>query len=466
MHTAVASGLLSKQHRFDPLKACPAALHEVLDSSAFMSNGQASVPTGSFVSTSSASPFFSPSAEKTGIAWADKAVIRKALDRSDPSLISQSWQGFWALCNHSLVFRIVRRGVVEYDWHVALHHYTDSAVVALPVALRSPPAHASSSEMDIEPLQTFPVAIAVTDMSEVTAFRIVWRSWTWQVQTFPGALGLWSPAVRGFRAGPPPPPEGVLRVCAKAGWWSLGRGILDKVAAHLGIEAQSDGEMFGLLWRLTQTVMGDLSDDAILDLLRHRQKHLSQRTNFSHELLSIDEAMTCLEESEQQELRRQQQEVKERQAERRSFRESYREREAAVRQSSATSSAAKKAAAKLPWKGPRQMPPLASLTHAVAKELMPPSPPKSWLWRAHTQGAWMSRVLDLPVCSRSDSSHGGGMNSLKLVLQDAWRQWLTVQGWAESACPIAGMFDVVDPRRSTPAGHSAPNPQVASSSGA
>lgn len=248
-------------------------------------------------------------------------------------------------------------------------------MLALPVALHSPPSYESGSEVYIEPLESFFVAIAVTEMSEVIASRIVWRSWTWQVQTFPGAFGLWSPAVRGFRAAPP---EGVLRVCAQAGWWSLGRGIFGKIAAHLGLEAQSDGDMFGLLWRLTETIMGDLADDGILILLRHRLKHLSQRTDFSHELLSIDEAMTCLEESDQQEWRRQHHEAKERHAEQRSFRESYRERKVAALQAGAKSGAATKAAAKLPWKGPKQMPPpLALLTHAAAKELMPPSPPQS-----------------------------------------------------------------------------------------
>ena len=163
----------------------------------------------------------------------------------------------------------------------------------------------------------------------------------------------------------------------------------------------------------------------------------------------MDEAAVVLDESDQAEVRRHQAEAKEHKQEENKFIEQYRSQSASVRISSAKTAAQKKAATKVAWKGRRSMPPLGQLSQAEGKKLMPPSPPQSWLWRANRAGAWCSRVSDLSACQRSDSAHGGEEAALHLVIQDAWRQWLALQGWCEADCPVQGMFDVVDPRASS-----------------
>lgn len=114
---------------------------------------------------------------------------------------------------------------------------------------------------------------------------------------------------------------------------------------------------------------------------------------------------------------------------------------------SAKSQAQKKAVTKVSWKAPRRLPPSnQEIEQSDAKAFMPQGPPVSYLWRANRQAAWYSRVGSMPACSRSDAAHGGSHISLRLVIQDAWSNWLTLQGYPLSACPIDGMWDVWDPR--------------------
>ena len=70
------------------------------------------------------------------------------------------------------------------------------------------------------------------------------------------------------------------------------------------------------------------------------------------------------------------------------------------------------------------------------------------LWRANSYsstGGWYSRVGSLPSFSRGDRAHGGSNMAMLLCIQNAWDEWLTVKGLGKDACPIEGMWDIVDP---------------------
>lgn len=448
MFAAVDSQVLSKSHRFAPLEH-KVAEHPAapLPQDAFYSSGTPSIPTGKIATTSQVAPYFSPAAESTGIAWGDAAVLHECVAHGGKfDILASCWQGFFADSDHSLVFKVVTDDQDIHGWHLALHHYQDSAVVAIPVDLLKPPGYeADPTEcIYIRPVSNHMVVpIVIKSLSHVMAFSLQWRSWTWQVQRFPRALGLWSPAVRAFKSGPEAP---VLQVAARAGWWNLNRTILDKVCSHVGVPVSRGMDLFNNLWVLSAAVLPGASDDELLHSLQHRLRNLQKRAQFTDELLSIDEALVCLDEDDQHEVRRQQMDAKDKQKEEGRFKESFRQRSGEVRLAQAKTAAAKKAVSKVPWKGPRTLPALANMTQSEAKLRMPPAPPKSWLWRANNQGAWCSRVADLPTCSRCDRAHGGEELSLRLVLQDAWRNWLTLQGMGLDACPIEGMFDIVDPR--------------------
>jgi len=95
MYAAVASEVVSKSHRFGPLEIGSCEQPEnFLDESDFVAKGKCSIPCDSISSTTATAPYFSPTAENTGIAWADAAVIRLCVAVGDFELPSACWQGF------------------------------------------------------------------------------------------------------------------------------------------------------------------------------------------------------------------------------------------------------------------------------------------------------------------------------------------------------------------------------------
>ena len=130
MYAAVDSEVVSKVHRFDPLvvKATD-SVDEVLPESSFHSKLKGvSIPTDSIVSTTAASPYFSPTAEHIGIAWADAAAIRKCVAADNFDSTRFCWQGFFGEAEHFLVFKVA---VLPRTAHQ--HQYSGVSVVVVGV---------------------------------------------------------------------------------------------------------------------------------------------------------------------------------------------------------------------------------------------------------------------------------------------------------------------------------------------
>ena len=446
MHAAVQSGLLEQTHRYREVRGVHIGdAASKLDRGAFHCEVEPSVPADCIVGPKVEAPYFSPAAENMGLPFADAVVIREALRAGDGAVFGQCWQGFWCSAAHQLCFQVVDGDRVEVDWHVALSHFSDSGCVAAPVRIESPPG--AENHRYVVFLPDMPRVLCLADMQKVRAFRLGWRSWSWQLQRFPSAVSGWRPAVRAFQDGEVEP---VLAIAARAGWWCLGRGIMDKVAAHLCVDVPAGADLFQVLLSCTTRVLS-VSEEAALEFLSERLSTMKRRNKNYEELLCIDEAAACLDAADQAEVRQEQEAAQDRRHEEERFRASYREKRGSVRAAGAKTAAQKKAAGRVWWKGPKKLPPRdQTISHAQAKLLMPPGPPTCYLWRANHQGAWYSRVGGMPACSRSDAAHGGEDISLRLVIQDAWSTWLALQGFAPEACPIEGMWEVWQPRSAAP----------------
>ena len=252
----------------------------------------------------------------------------------------------------------------------------------------------------------------------------------------------WVPAVRAFKEHED---DTVVRIATKAGWWSLSVTTLEKIGAYLGSPVSGGENLYDTLLQLTQVVLPGASDDELLSFLRHRLKRVKKQAAFSEELLSMDDALVCLDEADQAEVHRQQQEAKDKQKEGKKLKESFRKHACEVRIKRATTARAKKAATKPTFRGPAT--PLSGvMSQSEAKLRMPEGPPKTYLWRANKPGAWLGRVADMPVISRNDSHYGGEQFALRLVLQGVWVDWLNENGFEFDQCPIPGLLDVVDSR--------------------
>lgn len=112
------------------------------------------------------------------------------------------------------------------------------------------------------------------------------------------------------------------------------------------------------------------------------------------------------------------------------------------------------------WKGPKSLPHDEPAEQQHAKQYMPVGVPECYLWRANTPRAWYSWVGDMPATCRSDAAHGGEDVALRLVIQQAWMTWLTLNGYDIDQCPIQNMFEVWDPRARRPNSSAASSSQV------
>lgn len=310
------------------------------------------IPSESIVSTKGAAPDWSCKDENIGIAFADAAVTRYALQRGRPQFCSDTWQGFWADTSHGVVFRVMDGETVEVDWRFALLHYTDSAVIGAPIRLVLPPGYTSVKDEFIELLPDMPHPIVVTDLSKVQARRVTWRSWSFQVKEYGRALESpsWVLGVRGFLR---ESAENILAVAAKSGWWSLQRGILDKLVSHCGVQLAPDADLFSVLSALTMHAFGCTEEES-LSYLAARLKTMKQKGKYSADLLCIDEAITCLEENDQDEVRREQNIAKDRKQEEQTFKERYRTKKASAKVTGR--SGRRGASANIQWKGPSLLP--------------------------------------------------------------------------------------------------------------
>ena len=115
------------------------------------------------------------------------------------------------------------------------------------------------------------------------------------------------------------------------------------------------------------------------------------------------------------------------------FRKAYRDKKASVSRTTAGGNKSKK---KMPWKGIAEVP-AGHISQAEAKKMMPPD---SYLWRARTCNTWMGRYASLPTKSCKDSAWGGERHALLECIRHTWSVYLDCNGFAETECPINGLF--------------------------
>ena len=90
------------------------------------------------------------------------------------------------------------------------------------------------------------------------------------------------------------------------------------------------------------------------------------------------------------------------------------------------------------WVGPERF--LASATTMTQEQAKQHLPPGAKIWKAHEAWFWEGVLEPYPAHARGWVLWGGEMESLKLVLQAVWRDYLDQELLDESACPVGGLF--------------------------
>lgn len=176
----------------------------------------------------------------------------------------------------------------------------------------------------------------------------------------------------------------ILKLAAKCGWWSLGKGLLESIAKFVGISNPPAG-LFELLLSLTKEVLG-IEDNDVLLCLQHRMASM-QNDGHKHvdDLMKVDEAAVCLDEADRAEVKRQQKAAHVDERGRPEFNSQYRQRVGRLRSggNGGDGQAAKRRRvdARFGFKGPRSLPVQPLVGQSDLKHFLPPN---SFIWKARS----------------------------------------------------------------------------------
>lgn len=162
-------------------------------------------------------PYHSPTPRNVAALVADMAVL--AHIQSNFAKLENTWMGFFADASHFMCFKRVEGGD---RWWLALDHFDQSAVLALPVEIQKVKSVAGP-ELDMIDIGTgtAPGLIPVLDLQNVQSLCFRIRSWSWQLAHLADCDGAFPPGLRFLRC---TPIGTVLETCARHAALGVGRG--------------------------------------------------------------------------------------------------------------------------------------------------------------------------------------------------------------------------------------------------
>lgn len=436
MAAALKKNVVGTMHKYTPMatdQPVPGRATVLVRDNFFADRKHESQKFGALVTTSQKAAHFSPGPGDIGKPAADMAMLREAHDTGNLLNLSDCVCVFFAEVEHKVCFKVAEDGVDK--WFVGLHHFADSAALVMPVELESVPGYPNETWVRPKP-RARPVLKPIFTLDGMQAFTFSFFSWATQVRKFPRARTLWRPAIRAFKC---EDASEILVVAARAGWWSLGKAALCKIGQHIGHPQSSSASLFDVLFNLTKAVL-EAGDVEVLDCLKGRLRCTrDEGMKVTDDLLQMDEATACLDFQDQREIKKQQQSVKDRRVDAAAFSGAYREARVRLRSSQPPNTRAgkQKPRGQRSYKGPNRMPPLSAISHETGKALMPPG---SFLWRHNSQGTWNSRAPPMSTCSRSWRKYSEPV-ALALCIQQAWRDYLLLEGTPEQDCPVQELLD-------------------------
>lgn len=261
------------------------------------------------------------------------------------------------------------------------------------------------------------------------AATMEWRSWLWQCTRLGKGLAGLEPGLRLFvdSGGFGTLPE----VCCRAAFWGMSRASIVEFAKELHISIESGSDLFAVLWKVTQGVLG-ISDEDTLELVHKRVARDSNETPLTDALMELDEAVSVLDKHDMDMVKERQKQLVTEKAARQAFKNSYCEKASVVKGGGKSRSS--RSAGSLPQ-------PLTLPHHCEQREARSFIPPGTSIWRDCARGGWCAHHNDYRRISEGFTKHGGSMLALRHCLRRLWGQYLEARGEPLANCPVSGLFD-------------------------
>ena len=241
--------------------------------------GDLSLPFGQIKGTSATPPFYSPSAKNRNTPGADLAVLRDAKALGDYKLVESAWLGKMFNSQHMFAYEHTHPSGAK-QWIFPLHHFPDSAVLALPLVIHSVPVsnlHYFEVSSPSEPIMIGMFKVNKTARAcTVVAHSPYWQAVSWNV-----SIKALPPAIRLFKSGA----FTVLpTLAAENAFWLMPRNDVADFSAYWAHPVVGASNLFETLLQAIQGLLGCSMDEA-LDFVHERIAAMHSLTACSKELI-------------------------------------------------------------------------------------------------------------------------------------------------------------------------------------
>jgi hypothetical protein len=263
----------------DLLRPAGGAKHYELPADAFQGKETDwSLPFNQVKGTSATSPFYSPSAKNRNTPGADLAVLRDAKALGDYKHVESAWLGKIFDSKHDFAYEHTLPSG-EKQWIYPLHHFPDSAVLAIPLKLHSVPvSNLHYFEVD-SPSE--PILLGMFNISKYTrACMVVAHSPYWHAVYSNLAIKALPSAIRLFKSGNFKP---LYQLAAENAFWLMPRNDVADFSAYWGHPVVGASNLFDTLLQAIQGLLGCSVDEA-LDFVHLRIAAMHSLTRYSKEL--------------------------------------------------------------------------------------------------------------------------------------------------------------------------------------
>ena len=233
---------------------------------------------------------------------------------------------------------------------------------------------------------------------------------------------------------------------AKKGWFDMPINTITKVAKSQGLAYTAGTTEFEQLFEVTQSCFaeGSVSDDAVLDMLKHRMVALQPDEGALDILMACDDCQEVFDKQDEQEVVSARLSCTHKKTCFREFAKEYVRKRQDVAAASAPAAAAGGKVKKVHLKPatPKRptLPMSGRITHKDGKKLMPPN---SSLWCSRNPGAWNCKVHPLRHSISRSWRRYGEEQALFLVVQEAWKMHCLLSGLPADQCPMDNVYSEI-----------------------
>lgn len=423
--------VITKRHRFKGVALdAPLPMRDArLPKDAFKPDPKkGSLPFGEVASSSATPSWHSPGATNLGASAADISMLRWLDENSSLDKVDQAWLGEACDFDHRLILGLAAADG-EFEWHLALRHFQKSAVLLWPVRMMCVDgSNARFLELDMH--LKAPVMRPLVDISsdKLRAVTGQWRSWLWQVATFPRQSKAWSTGIRMFVGDSGD--SSFAELACKCGWWSMSRTSIAAFAKELHVPVEPGANLFELLWATISHTLGS-DDEETLSLCHLRVARSARQTGHSEAILEVEEATELLDKYDADKLKEAQKSAAADINAKNDYKAAY------YRKATQVNSVAKKKKARR-GKAAEPLTVPHHIDQTSAKKYMPAS---CSVWRDLSRGGWCAHPEGFPRLSESFSRNGGSHGAFVALLKRVWTLHLEQHGKSAEDCPIAGLFE-------------------------